>query len=273
VIEHLPASAEIGSHLHGEHLDSGARLAPTSPGDFQCRYTPDVEFAKMIQLTQLFENVLRLRPRSFRAGRFGAGPHTLRCLEALGYENDGSVTPHMRWGAQPGELDFTNAPEQPYFPATSNLARRGDLRILEIPVSIVGSIVGDRLRSTIALEHGQGLLRRAIRRATRRRWLNPAIETVDGMMGVCRTLIERHHRRGPVVLSMMLHAGEVVPGASPNSRTRLQATEVTRRLDAVLGALVAAGATPMTMAEIGHTFRPRAEHVDSTSTPLLAPAL
>jgi hypothetical protein len=255
VLERLPSTVEIGAHLHGEHSGSGMRSAPLGPGDFQCRYAPDDEFTRMTGLTRVLEDVLGRRPRSFRAGRFGAGPHTIRCLEELGYENDGSVTPHMRWGTLPGEMDFTRAPEQPYFPAPSNIARRGESRILEIPVSIVGSIVGDRLRSAIVLEHGQSLVRRVVRRVIRPRWLQPAIETLDDMLSVCRRLIERHGARGPVVLSMMLHAGEVVPGASPSSPTTERADEVLRRLDGVLDHLIAAGAQPQTMAEIGSTWR------------------
>jgi hypothetical protein len=255
VLERLPSTVEIGSHLHGEHIDFVARRPPLGPGDFQCRYAPDVEFERMSQLTRLFEDVLGRRPRSFRAGRFGAGPNTLRCLEELGYENDGSVTPHIRWGAARGEMDFTIAPEQPYFPAFSNIARCGTSRILEIPVSIIGSTVGDLLRSAVVMENGQSWLRRAARRVTRRRWLQPAIETVEGMLSVCRTLVQRHRASGQVVLSMMLHAGEVVPGATPSSRTEQRADEVLLRLDSMLDALVAAGARTATMAEIGSRCR------------------
>jgi hypothetical protein len=249
VLERLPDSVELGSHLHGEHLGA----APDGPGDFQCQYPAEVELERMTRLAELFETSLGRRPRSFRAGRFGAGPNTLRCLEALGYAADGSVTPHMRWGIAPGEMDYTAAPEQPYFPAHANIARRGTSTVLEIPVSLVGTPVGDALRSALLLENGQGLVRRALRRVTRPRWLHPAIETVDVMLRVADTLVARHRARGRVVLTMMFHAGEVVAGATPSSHSDAAAAVVRARLDATLGALVAAGARPATMSDIARS--------------------
>src|SRR5262249_41193257 len=150
-------------------------------------------------------------------GRFGAGKHTIRILEDLGYRNDSSVTPHVRWGDHEGEMNFTSSPEQPYFPDSDDLARPGASPVLELPVSIRGSRLGDLLRSRFLLEHGQNIWKRAVRRGVRPLWLRPSTDGVPSMLRVCDTLINRYSEAGPVVLVMFFHAGEVVPGATPYS--------------------------------------------------------
>ena len=99
-LRNIAGAHELGTHLHAGfvepekyHYDYAGVDCP----DFQCHYTPGVEYQKLENLTRLFEEQFSYRPVSFRAGRFGAGVQTIDALEKLGYLVDSSVTPHILW--------------------------------------------------------------------------------------------------------------------------------------------------------------------------------
>ena len=255
LLRSISGEVELATHLHPEHSERQERPADVGPGAFQCRLSPAEEGRQLESLTALFQEAFGVAPRSFRAGRFGAGKSTLAHLERLGYDNDSSVTPHLRWGDDPDEMNFTASPEQPYLADPGDLARPGAGPLLEFPVSITGSRVGDLLRSRFLLEHGQNLLKRAIRRGIRPSWLRPSTDDVAGMVRVCDTLVDRHSSKGPVVLVMFLHAGEVVPGATPYSLAPGSADRILQRIDDVLSILRARGVRSLTMAEAGDHLR------------------
>jgi hypothetical protein len=249
-------NAELGSHLHIEHMDPGVDPRGAAPGYFQCQHPASEELDQMQQLTELFRDRFGAQPMSFRAGRFGAGANTVRCLETLGYRYDSSVTPHMRWGRNPGEMDFTRSPEQPYVPSQANIATWGRSSIVELPVSIVSSKLGDWLRSRVLLEHGQNVVKRTFRKALAPLWLRPTISDPSVMMHVCTSLVERHGNQPVVVLTMLLHAGELVAGASPYSATEAQAETIFKRLETILAELAQRGVRGATMAEAAELVVP-----------------
>ncbi|HOX22459.1 MAG TPA: hypothetical protein PLL10_03270, partial [Elusimicrobiales bacterium] len=125
VLAGLSSGCELGAHLHPEFI--GPRklfqnYAGCKGESNQCFLPPEIEAAKLENLTRLFEDRLGRRPLSFRAGRFSAGKNTFEALARLGYKVDTSVTPHIRWGDPTREkpVDFSAAPEQPYFIQTAN---------------------------------------------------------------------------------------------------------------------------------------------------------
>jgi hypothetical protein len=89
---HLDGDAEVGTHLHGEFAEPGA-FEPDVTSVFQCHYDRETERKKLRYLTDLFRSSFGRPPRSFRAGRFGIGQHSLGLLQDLGYTVDSSVTP------------------------------------------------------------------------------------------------------------------------------------------------------------------------------------
>jgi len=110
----IASECELGTHLHGEFAEPGA-FEPEVTSAFQCHYDRATEQEKLRGLTALFADAFLAKPRSFRAGRFGIGPHSLGILADLGYAVDSSVTPFKDW-AQAGapEAAFRGAPTQPY---------------------------------------------------------------------------------------------------------------------------------------------------------------
>ena len=135
--------AELGSHLHGEYVPPGeisGTLDGTLTSEMQWEYGYPLEKAKLTTLTDKFAQVFGRSPRTFRAGRFGAGPATGRCLMELGYAIDSTVTPHLSWESRLGYVnpDFRDSPELPYrIEADGNLFMPGSAPLLELPVTLV----------------------------------------------------------------------------------------------------------------------------------------
>lgn len=234
VLEAIP-DCELGTHLHGEFIPPDAEPAPARTVTPQLQYDPRVEFEKLANLTKLFESKFGFRPRGFRAGRFGVGRHTLRFLSEVGYLVDSSVTPF--WSHNFGnrlERSYWGAPIQPYFPKWDDPRKRGKSTILEVPVTIVhprfarwpkwllrkirrpGQWMQKFLRFIPSDEPNKSL------------WLRPWRSTVKEMMYVADTVVNLAPSRCSVVLNMMYHSVEVIPGASPYPQTK---ADVQRFLD------------------------------------------
>jgi hypothetical protein len=185
-------------------------------------YGPVIERAKLEWLTGAFRSAFGRSPRSHRAGRFGIGPHTLPTLEALGYTVDSSVTPHVEWHEVSRGLSFVGAPEQPYHPDSASVRRPGSSAVVEVPITI-----------------RPGLLSRLplVGRRMGHRWLRPTRSAAAALIAIARHSVAeavRHGPRTPVVLNMMLHNVEVVPGASPYASTSEQALRIVERISAFL---------------------------------------
>ncbi len=101
---------ELASHLHGEYIGPKARFpgpdfGGCDPSEKQRDYPPDIEKLKLRNLTDLFAAKFGYEPKSFRAGRFGAGPNTCKFLKELGYSHDSSVTPRSKLYRSLAETD------------------------------------------------------------------------------------------------------------------------------------------------------------------------
>lgn len=212
----LQGDFELGTHLHSAFVEPEKKFhdyAGVDSPDFQCHCPPEVEYAKLANLTAAFEHGFGYRPASFRAGRFGAGANTIASLERLGYRIDTSVTPHMRWRHPDGDVDYRAAPGQPYFPRPGSLVHEGNgdaHRVLEIPVT---------------------MKRRWLRGP---RWFRPWFSSVDAMKEVVRDQLTRYGDRRVVVLNMMFHSMEVIPKASPYPQTEGEARRFLDDLSAIL---------------------------------------
>lgn len=117
--------------------DIGAQLHPwvtpplverVSPrNSFQCNLPHELEQAKMHVLTAEIENAFGVRPRAFRAGRYGAGPDTAQFLRELGYQVDSSVLPCWNF-RRSGGPDFRGTSAWPYWVDAER-------SLLELPIS------------------------------------------------------------------------------------------------------------------------------------------
>jgi hypothetical protein len=221
-LKRIAPSCELGSHLHGEYAEPGA-TDPDVTNDFQRDYDSDVERKKLTYLTDQFIRAFGHQPASFRAGRFGIGPHTIRILEELGYGVESSVTPFKDWSSSgsPG-LSFEGAPTQPYRPDREDPKRPGDANILEIPVTIRRRLVNSLPGIGKHLEP---------------RWLRPTWTDGDGMVRLAQDEIADARRNTPgrpVILNAMLHNVEIIPDASPYADSESGARKILGRLRSLL---------------------------------------
>jgi hypothetical protein len=222
-IEHLAAleDCELGTHLHGELAEPGA-FEPDVTRAVQREYPPEVERAKLAWLTNAFREAFGRQARSFRAGRFGIGPHTVPILEELGYATESSVTPHVDWSDVSHGLSFVGAPTQPYHPDPAHPDRPGDSALLEIPITI------RRPRLARVPLIGAWL---------EPRWLRPTKNDGAELIDIARQeIIEAQRLRpgSPVVLNAMFHNVEAVAGASPYAASDVQARSIITNLAELL---------------------------------------
>ena len=261
----LAGPHELGTHLHAAFVEPEKRFhdyAGVDSPDFQCSSPPAVEHAKLANLTALFEARFGYRPRSFRAGRYGAGAATIDSLERLGYACDTSVVPYKLWrehaprgrlgrlrsraaelvGTPSGAVDFRRAPEQPYFPAPGSIARAGAAtpgRPLEVPVSVRPAAWLPRLREPT--------------------WFRPWFSSVEAMKSVVRHQLARHAGAPVVAVNMMFHSMEVIERASPYPQS---AADVRRYVDDMQAALAWCrdeGARFVALGAVRDAFAPAAE--------------
>ncbi len=196
------AHVELGSHLHGEFMEPMKKPLEESGKDFQAMYSREVEAAKMANLTRLFEEKIGYKPTSFRAGRWGMGPHTFQILEDLGYLVDSSVTPYFLWAFPGHVVDHRMAPDAPYFPTPQK-------RLLEVPVTLF-SYYGRTLKAL-----GSGLpsfFKKSLLKVPlwRPLWLRPTYSDFSRMKRVIDAHIASHSDDPSIVLNMMFHSVEIL---------------------------------------------------------------
>lgn len=248
---------EIGTHLHAWNTPPFAGV-PGRVGDerghtyYQFELGAERFRAKLEVLHAALGEITGEAPRSFRAGRFGIDAATLRELLPLGYEVDSSVTPLSQQVEDRGP-DFRDAPQHPYRPAHDDVARRGDLQIVEIPVSVALTRRVPRLVQSAYVRlpratRVRGLLSRDFLGLLDFAWLYPARFDVELMGAAARTLVGD----GAPVLNVFLHSSELLDGRSGRVRDGVELEQVYERLDALLSLCREEfGARPCTLREAG----------------------
>jgi hypothetical protein len=213
---------ELGTHLHGELLEPQRKaFGLDATNEMQCGYSREMEYQKLKNLTNLFKDKFHYQPTSFRAGRFGAGNNTVSLLEELGYLVDSSVTPGVDWNYREGRANFLWAREQPYFPDKNKLIELGDSKVLEVPVSIIPS----RFRRYSSYLNNTGmplLIKNIVNKMLPTTWLRPSFQNSYEMLYVIKKLIKWYHTKDTmdtIVLNMMFHSMEIIPNASPYTKT------------------------------------------------------
>ncbi|MEQ1895139.1 MAG: hypothetical protein ABL998_21580 [Planctomycetota bacterium] len=259
---HARGECEIGSHLHPWNTPPFLGV-PGREGDertqayYQFELGPERFRAKLETLHRAVGALTGSPPRSFRAGRFGIDAATMGELIEFGYQVDTSVTPMADHKLDRGP-DFRRAPELPYRPARDDVVRRGDLPILEIPVS-----VGLTRRLPAFLKRAylhippatrlRGLLSRDWLDVVDYAWLYPVRFDLELMKKTAATLVES----GAPVLNVFLHSSELAPGQSGRVRTRADVEQVFARLAGILEfCLERFDCEPCTLHEAGRALGP-----------------
>ncbi len=199
----------IGAQLHpwvNPPIDEEITIHNTYPGNLPAA----LERAKIGHLTRAIIQNFGVRPRVFKAGRYGAGPNTAAALIDAGYAIDASVMPLTDFSSRGGP-DYTESPTQPYW-----IDR--ERRLLEIPntVGLVGLMDGiNRRRMSALLSHSSnalripGLLSRL--GLLERIRLTPEGISLDEAKRMTLSLFQRDHR----LFVLSYHSSSLLAGGSP----------------------------------------------------------
>lgn len=169
-----------------------------------------LEREKLLRLTEAIEASFEVKPRIYRAGRFGIGPATPRTLVELGYLVDTSVVPNTDFTSDGGP-DFAGCGVEPYWCGPED-------RLLEIPLTV--GFTG--LLRQIGVPLYRLLNRPAVRRLRLpgvmarlrlldRVRLSPEGIAIEELIRLTRTMLKSGHR----VFSFTYHSPSMQPGNLP----------------------------------------------------------
>lgn len=259
---HREGGCEVGMHLHpwnsppflgvpGKNFDE--RATPYYQSDLD----EDRLRQKLKTLHDAIGELSGAAPKSFRAGRFGMSNAAMRVLIQLGYEVDTSVTPLVHH-YEDGGPDYRRAPMVPYLPSAHDFRKRGDLPIVEIPVSIsLTRPLSARVQRAYARipqkTRIRGLLSRDYLHIVDFAWLYPA-RFDESLLKRCADALVKAENP---VLNVFLHSSELMAGQSSYIDTEADAAECLRRIRVLLEYCIQEfGAKPATLTEAARALRP-----------------
>lgn len=122
--------AVIGVHLHpwiNPPFDEQVNVHNSFAGNLP----EELEEEKLLALRDLIREKTGITPLTFRAGRYGMGPHTIALLRKHGFLMDSSIRPRFDYSGQGGP-DFLSVGSEPFW-------WEGEHRLLEVPLTTVYS--------------------------------------------------------------------------------------------------------------------------------------
>lgn len=229
--------SSIGAQLHAWVNPPFAELekpASTYPGNLSL----SAEAAKLDRLTEAIEAAFGRRPVSYRAGRYGIGPHTLKLLAARGYRLDGSVRAGYDYSGDGG----------PDFTAMGSHAFRRE-GVLELPLTT--AFVGAGRAGGAALHRRLGRIPFARSTFARLRLLERIALTPEDMpLPAALRAIDRALEDGVRVLSLSFHSPSLEPGHTPYVRSAADLAGFHRWWNGVLAHLARQGVQATTPDEL-----------------------
>jgi hypothetical protein len=225
---HRAGACEIGAHLQPWDNPPLVELV-TDQNSYPGNLPFKLEREKLVRLTHAIEQSIGVRPRIYKAGRYGVGRATARILAELGYEIDVSVMPGTNLTCKFGP-DFSHCRASPYWFGT-------DPALLEIPLSIgYTGLLADtgNLAYTLTMNerlkalHVPGILARLglLERIT----LTPEGISFEEQRRLTRALLRKGHR----VFSFTYHSPSLAPGNTPYVRNEADLRAFLQRIEEYL---------------------------------------
>jgi len=206
---HHSGTCEIGAHL--QPWDNPPFLErKTDENSYPGNLPFELEREKLLRLSQIIEENVGVRPRIYKAGRYGVGRATAQILAELGYQIDLSVVPGTDLTRQFGP-DFSHCGARPYWFGQAPA-------LLEIPLSIGYTGLLARTRSLayvltmnerLKALHVPGVLARL--RLVERITLTPEGVSFDEQRRLTRALLDEGQR----VFTLSYHSPSLAPGNTP----------------------------------------------------------
>jgi hypothetical protein len=225
---HQSGACEVGAHLHPWDNPPFVEQK-TNENSYPGNLPPELEREKLIELTRSIHENVGVRPRIYKAGRYGVGGATARILAELGYEVDVSVVPGTDLSHKFGP-DFSNCVARPYWFGD-------DPQLLEIPLSIgytgplarAGRFAYElTMNECLKALHVPGVLARLglIERIT----LTPEGISFEEQRRLTRSLLRKGHR----IFSYTYHSSSLAPGNTPYVRNETDLQAFLRCIDQYL---------------------------------------
>ncbi len=246
-------TCEIGAHL--QPWDNPPLVEPaTDQNSYPGNLPFELEHEKLVQLTRSIEENVGVRPRIYKAGRYGVGLATAQILAELGYEIDVSVVPGTDLSREFGP-DFSHCRASPYW-FGKNLA------LLEIPLSVaytglladIGSLLYPlTMNQRLKALHVPGILARL--RLLERITLTPEGISFKEQRRLTRALLRKGHR----VFSFTYHSPSLAPGNTPYVRSEAELWAFLRRIeeyfDFFTGEIGGRAVTPFELKALADAFQ------------------
>ncbi|HEY6431293.1 MAG TPA: glycosyltransferase [Acetobacteraceae bacterium] len=218
---------DVGAQLHAwvtPPLIEELTARNTYPGNLPVA----LEYEKLNVLTRAIEDGLDVRPRIYRAGRFGAGPRTGDILRQLGYLADSSVMPCWSFARQGG-------PDYLGFGSTAPYWVDAERTILEIPstAGFVGSLADPSavLRRALFSRFSETMHWPAL--MSRLGFLERIRLTPEGILiDEAKRLVRHLSAQGQKIFVLTYHTPSLLPGCTPYVRTPDDLTRFLAWLDA-----------------------------------------
>jgi hypothetical protein len=245
VMREVGGRGEIAAHLHP--WNTPPLTEAVVPRNSMLKNLPqELQLAKLQTLTAALEAAFGIRPRSFRAGRYGLGQETVAALVRCGYLVDSSVTPFVSWEDMDDGPDFVNAPLtiyrlSPDRPVTQPAA---DGEVVEVPLSCGFGRGPFTLWGRVDRALDRPGLRR-LRRLCKRTVLSPELASAAEMLTLSRRLLERGARH----LHLSWHSPSLMPGLSPFAVTAADVDRLYARVERYLERL--AGIAALSFVTVG----------------------
>jgi hypothetical protein len=215
IIRDVGSRGEIAAHLHPWNTPPLSE-AFTPRNSMLKNLSAELQLAKLQSLTATLEQTLGIRPRAFRAGRYGLGRDTVGALLRCGYQVDSSVTPFVSWEEVDDGPTFIGAPLDVYRLAPDQDVSQPaeDGAVIEVPLSCGFGRRSFALWGRVDRALDRPGLRR-LRSLCKRIVLSPELAAVADMLTLSRRLLEHGVRH----LHLSWHSPSLKPGLSPFTAT------------------------------------------------------
>lgn len=221
---------ELGTHMHVEFIKPNEVMYSTNTNDIQRNCSKEVEFEKLVNLTNLFKDKFGYAPTSFRSGRFGSSDSTTMFLTQLGYKVDSSVVPYTVKNFKLHKINSWGKNVIPFWEVFNSQ------RILQVPLTLINQDY-DSLPYflKIGMQRSNTFTRKVVKKlgySMKTRWLRPYRESHMGMLEISNYVINTSFKKSDfAILNIMFHSNEILPGASPYCQTHLEVEEFRNSLD------------------------------------------
>lgn len=226
----------VGTQLHpwvNPPFDEDVTPANSFPGNLP----RGLEAAKLDALTELIAAAFGQWPVVYRAGRYGAGPHTFALLAQRGYRIDTSIRALYDFSAKGG----------PDFARVGNGAWRTMEGLVELPLTTVltGAVRSPALyRAFGRLPRGQGVAARS--GLVQRVALTPEEMPLSDVTEAIRVA----HGEGLRLFNLSFHSPSLEPGHTPYVRDASDLATFWRWWDGVFGLFAQLGIANASLGEI-----------------------